>query len=216
VQFTGREQDSTGLYYYRARYYNPVLQRFIAEDPLGFGGSDVNLHAYTFNNPTNFTDPGGQQVRVNLPPGSLPACERYYEIGQRKPPSFWDWLWCQVELAGMLPFPGAMASSPSRLLGRNMMAAGAARPAGAAAHHIAAESARLAERARRILARFNIDINGSANGIFLDAAEHAKIHAKAYYEAVNEMLGRARTRAEALQILDRIRALIAAGNFPPK
>jgi hypothetical protein len=88
------------------------------------------------------------------------------------------------------------------------------RPAGAAAHHIAAESARLADRARQILARFNIDINGAANGIFLDAAQHARIHPHAYYQAVNRMLSQATTRAEALAVLDRIRALIAAGKFP--
>ncbi len=34
-QYTGRENDtSTGLYYYRARYYNPAIERFISEDPL--------------------------------------------------------------------------------------------------------------------------------------------------------------------------------------
>ena len=33
-QFTGRENDSAGLYYYRARYYNPLVSRFISEDPL--------------------------------------------------------------------------------------------------------------------------------------------------------------------------------------
>ena len=38
TQFTGRENDGTGLYYYRARYYNPVFQRFLSEDPLGFNG----------------------------------------------------------------------------------------------------------------------------------------------------------------------------------
>lgn len=32
-QYTGRENDGTGLYYYRARYYHPALQRFISEDP---------------------------------------------------------------------------------------------------------------------------------------------------------------------------------------
>ena len=34
-QFTGRENDGTGLYYYRARYYSPTWQRFISEDPIG-------------------------------------------------------------------------------------------------------------------------------------------------------------------------------------
>jgi RHS repeat-associated protein len=58
-QFTRRENDGTGLYYYRARYYHPELQRFISEDPIGFGGGDANLYAYVRNNPTNFVDPSG-------------------------------------------------------------------------------------------------------------------------------------------------------------
>jgi len=33
-QYTGRENDGTGLYYYRARYYSPQLQRFLGEDPI--------------------------------------------------------------------------------------------------------------------------------------------------------------------------------------
>src|SRR2546430_11563982 len=32
--YTGRELDGTGLYFYRARYYHPQLQRFISEDPI--------------------------------------------------------------------------------------------------------------------------------------------------------------------------------------
>jgi len=50
-QYTGRENDSTGLYHYRARYYHPASQRFISEDPIEFGGEDVNLYAYVWNNP---------------------------------------------------------------------------------------------------------------------------------------------------------------------
>ena len=59
-QYTGRENDGTGLYYYRARYYNPVLQHFISEDPIEFEGGDVNLYAYIWNDPVNYTDPSGQ------------------------------------------------------------------------------------------------------------------------------------------------------------
>lgn len=58
-KYTGREDDGTGLYYYRARYYAPSLQRFISEDPAGFGGGDVNLYAYVANDPVNFADPSG-------------------------------------------------------------------------------------------------------------------------------------------------------------
>ena len=59
LAFTGREADGTGLVYYRARYYDPRLQRFVAEDPLGFRGGDANSYAYVANSPGNWTDPLG-------------------------------------------------------------------------------------------------------------------------------------------------------------
>lgn len=58
-QFTGRENDGTGLYYYRARYYSPSHSRFLSEDPLEFDAGNPNLYAYVFNNPANFVDPSG-------------------------------------------------------------------------------------------------------------------------------------------------------------
>jgi RHS repeat-associated protein len=57
-QFTARENDSTGVYYYRSRYYSPSLQRFISEDPLGFGAG-VNFYSYVLNSPANLVDPFG-------------------------------------------------------------------------------------------------------------------------------------------------------------
>lgn len=59
-QYTGRELDQTGLYYYRARYYHPGMGRFISEDPLGFGGGDWNIYAYVGGNPIVFIDPDGR------------------------------------------------------------------------------------------------------------------------------------------------------------
>ncbi|MGH7303819.1 MAG: RHS repeat-associated core domain-containing protein [Candidatus Rokuibacteriota bacterium] len=68
AQYTGRENDGTGLYYYRARYYHTDLQRFISEDPIEFAGGDVNLYAYVANNPTAHTDPTGLILALgNLP-----------------------------------------------------------------------------------------------------------------------------------------------------
>ena len=59
--YTGRELDEeTGWYYYRARYYDPGVGRFVSEDPIGFAGRDVNLYGYVGNNPLNFTDPSGR------------------------------------------------------------------------------------------------------------------------------------------------------------
>ena len=64
--FTGREYcDETGLYYYRGRYYDPGLGRFISEDPTGFEGGDFNLYRYVNNSPLNRTDPTGEQSIVS-------------------------------------------------------------------------------------------------------------------------------------------------------
>ncbi len=58
-QFTGRQWDNeTNLYYYRNRYYNPSVGRFITEDPAKFIGG-VNFFIYVKNNPTSFIDPFG-------------------------------------------------------------------------------------------------------------------------------------------------------------
>ena len=58
--YTGREWDpETGLYYYRARYYDPTIGRFISRDPISFAGGDVNLYGYVQNNPVNKKDPFG-------------------------------------------------------------------------------------------------------------------------------------------------------------
>jgi len=58
-QFTGRENDGTDLYYYRARYYSPVLHRFLSEDPLGMSTGEVNAYSYVSNNPLTRVDPLG-------------------------------------------------------------------------------------------------------------------------------------------------------------
>jgi RHS repeat-associated protein len=60
-QFTGRENDNTGLYYFRARYYSPLFQRFISEDPIRFCGGDTNFYAYVKNRPLTAFDPLGLQ-----------------------------------------------------------------------------------------------------------------------------------------------------------
>jgi RHS repeat-associated protein len=58
-RYTARDLDSeTGLYYYRARYYDPQGGRFANEDPTGFEGG-INLYSYVANNPVVRVDPTG-------------------------------------------------------------------------------------------------------------------------------------------------------------
>jgi RHS repeat-associated protein len=96
--FSGREWDpESGLYYYRARYYDSNSGLFISEDPLRFRGGS-NFYGYVRNNPAAYSDPtglltcvtwgDGTKTCVNDPslclrmgwctPPATPACASYY------------------------------------------------------------------------------------------------------------------------------------------
>jgi len=53
------------LYYYKARVYDPKWGRFLQTDPIG-SKDDLNLYAYTADDPVNATDPTGQTVKISL------------------------------------------------------------------------------------------------------------------------------------------------------
>jgi RHS repeat-associated protein len=57
--YTGRVFDTPELYYYRARYYDPTIERFISEDPIGFASGDFNWYRYVGNDPVDLVDPWG-------------------------------------------------------------------------------------------------------------------------------------------------------------
>ncbi len=72
--FTGREWDpETGLYYYRARYYDPKVGRFIGEDPIGLRGG-IDFYAYVDNDPVNSIDPYGLMKVCCRPIKFFPGC----------------------------------------------------------------------------------------------------------------------------------------------
>ena len=69
--FHGKAQDeSTGLSYFGARYYDPAIGRFMGVDAAGFAENNIhsfNRYAYANNNPLKYTDPNGHQaLEVNL------------------------------------------------------------------------------------------------------------------------------------------------------
>ena len=96
-QFTARENDSSGFYYYRARYYAHPLARFISPDPLLCGEttavplasirrSPQSLHAFTYvtNSPLNLRDPLGLS----------PECEYYDKRCAEQQDRFSRWYYC--------------------------------------------------------------------------------------------------------------------------
>ena len=59
-KFTGREwEEDAGVYYYRARHYDPANGRFLTEDSFGLAAGDANFYRYVANAPTEFIDPSG-------------------------------------------------------------------------------------------------------------------------------------------------------------
>ncbi len=67
LRYAGRELDTeTGLYYMRARYYDPGTSRFVSEDPIGLDGG-INVYAYAGNNPVTYRDPFGLEGEQEEP-----------------------------------------------------------------------------------------------------------------------------------------------------
>jgi len=85
--FTGREYDpETGLYYYRARYYDPRAGRFITKDPIGFAGG-INQYTYVSNDPIDWSDPWGLKTWMCIKPLDIFG-DKGTESGTKSGPDF--------------------------------------------------------------------------------------------------------------------------------
>lgn len=98
-------------------------------------------------------------------------------------------------------------------LDKAMRARGFLRYVGQHAHHIVAQSAARASKARRILRRFKIDVNSADNGVYLNQSIHQGLHTNAYYAKVELMLRAATTKEEAIAILSYIGSQLQKGTF---
>jgi len=200
VWFTSRRQDSSGLVYMGARYYDPLAGRFASTDPRGFDEASVqgfNRYAYANDNPYRYVDPDGQ-VGVDIIFVALDA----YSIVTEGPTAL-NVAAAGLDVAstfglgfgaGQLLKGAAAAERASEIyrgseLARNMAAAGNPVEKGVEeAHHIVAQNAKAAEPARKILAEHGIDINSAENGAAMSRMRHRKTHTNEYYQGLNEGL----------------------------
>jgi hypothetical protein len=100
---------------------------------------------------------------------------------------------------------------------------GVARGAGETTHHIVALNDPRAKEARKLLAKFGIDIDDGVNGVFLPASTkspnpkgamvHSKLHTNAYYFKVESYLGKAKSKQDLINRLQRIRETLLDGSF---
>ena len=108
----------------------------------------------------------------------------------------------------------------SRTLRNALENAGEIAPEFYAAHHIVAGGAKGAVQARMTLAKYGIDMNDAANGVFLPMtkgvkeAYHNTLHTNVYYDAVNELLSKATDSKQARDILETIAEQLCNNTFP--
>ena len=68
-KFNGKQFDEeTGLYYYGARYMNPMASIWYGVDPLAEKYPNVNGYCYTMDNPIKYLDPNGKQSENSIIP----------------------------------------------------------------------------------------------------------------------------------------------------
>ncbi|MBK9264744.1 MAG: AHH domain-containing protein [Polyangiaceae bacterium] len=97
------------------------------------------------------------------------------------------------------------------------------RKAGQALHHMVAHGDDRAKNARKILDKFKIHIDEAWNGVFLPATTkspnpkgsivHSMVHTDKYYRSVERALEKAKSRKDAIRILQRIRETLENGTF---
>jgi RHS repeat-associated protein len=81
IRYTGQQYDGvTGQYYLRARYYNPILGRFLQEDV--YQGDGLNLYAYCGNNPVRYYDPSGYSKTPEVYNTGCPGAVTNGDAGQ--------------------------------------------------------------------------------------------------------------------------------------
>jgi RHS repeat-associated protein len=224
------QRDAGGLMYMRNRYYDPKTGQFTQTDPIGLAGG-LNTYGFADGDPVGNWDPFGTCAWGIGPDAAFGRCSDT-DLKQTSSLSQDDnacpclaWLARAAPVvARAIPVGAAVTVASSRALRASMAARGIAPRAGHAAHHIVAGRYKRAEAARQVLDKFQININHWANGVYLPTSRvgaaatgstnHRALHTHRYIDEVNELLGGASTREEAIAILQMIATQLQQHAFP--
>ena len=223
--FAGEMLDAvTGQYYLRARFYNPVIARFLSEDT--YYGDGLILYAYCHNNPVGYVDPSGHEGLIcskkygelkkkETEGGTLSEKEKrqIYEYEQNQKKSNGAGSDSKNTIKGgigerLIPgMEGVVTGGDSTKLGKNMMES-MGLPRGTnwtghqAQHIIPAEMAN-----HPVLQRIGMDLDDASNGLFLrtpgDDISAMSRH-RGYHSIYNEFV---KTQLDAMDVSQSVDVL---------
>ena len=184
ILYTGQQYDQeTGQYYLRARYYNPVVGRFLQEDT--YRGDGLNLYAYCANNPVGYFDPSGYQKCKN----------NSSKVSSNTPSS--------KKLRKNLIADGIQ--EPSYPNAAHHIVAGRATGA--------KDTRKILERYRININSAVNGVFLPTTKEVVGSTYHPSTHTKAYYNKVNSLLNRASSKKEVEKILQYISKTLSDGTF---
>jgi RHS repeat-associated protein len=189
LRYRGYYYDAeTGFYYLQSRYYDPAICRFINADGLftdGFVGS--NLFAYCVNDPVNTVDPTGNfaiTATVALITFGIALVATAFAVGISSSPGF------QEAVEGLCESVGDIAGQIKEKL-TNSFSKIKKPPnyrSNKEVHHIVAQRASGAQRAKQILIDTGIGINSKENTVSINTCLHRRLHTNLYYKLVDAII----------------------------